>query len=484
MRLKVLVMSGAMMATLSAIAPDVLAPFNPVAVANAQNVSISFSTFYDGLNDDGDWVNYGGNYVFVPADVRDDWRPYTQGHWVHARGYGWVWISNERFGWATYHYGRWGYADDIGWYWLPGTRWAPAWVSWRRSGSHVAWAPLPPQAYENDDFSVNININLSSVPYDYWVAVPTRSFLDVDLGRSIVRDDRENQRIYDNSKYVGSVTIQNNTIINNVINVQNVQKSTGQQVQDVKVTATNNPAAGKANPETVVVFKGALTPDKAVKPANVKTLQVVQQKTAPRKKMPTSNVSPPIAPPPAIAVTPVPGNKAVNLPPKPATKPLANSNAISAKPEDVNKPAVVAKPAQPAIVVHSPKPAAKIVTPPAAEIAPAKPLVPPKDLKAKKQPILSSPAAKPLNLPPAKPTIIVQKPSHAAQPQPVAKPQRIAKPLAANPPQAAKLPAAKPPQAAKPPAKPPVQKGVKPKDPPPPKKGQPCDPQNQDCAPQ
>jgi hypothetical protein len=46
-----------------------------VAVANTQNMSISFSTLYDGLNDDGDWMNYGGNYVFVPADARDDWRP-------------------------------------------------------------------------------------------------------------------------------------------------------------------------------------------------------------------------------------------------------------------------------------------------------------------------------------------------------------------------------------------------------------------------
>ncbi len=85
-----------------------------------------FSVFYDGLADHGDWIDYDGDYVFVPVVSDRDWRPYREGHWIYARGYGWTWVSDEPFGWATYHYGRWGFDEEIGWYWVPGTRWAPA----------------------------------------------------------------------------------------------------------------------------------------------------------------------------------------------------------------------------------------------------------------------------------------------------------------------------------------------------------------------
>ncbi len=126
----------------------------PTSAVAATSASISINTFYTDLAPHGSWVSYRDSYVFVPAQVAVDWRPYTAGHWVHTERYGWLWVSDEPFGWATYHYGRWGYAEDIGWYWVPGTRWAPAWVSWRRSHDHVVWAPLPPG--RGDDVSVEI----------------------------------------------------------------------------------------------------------------------------------------------------------------------------------------------------------------------------------------------------------------------------------------------------------------------------------------
>src|SRR4051812_43900920 len=122
----------------------------------ASNISISIGTFYDDLAPYGSWVRYEDAYVFVPSRVRHGWRPYTIGHWVYTRRYGWLWVSNEPFGWAAYHYGRWGFSPDIGWYWIPGRRWAPAWVYWRRSRGYVVWAPLPPRF--DDDFSVEITV--------------------------------------------------------------------------------------------------------------------------------------------------------------------------------------------------------------------------------------------------------------------------------------------------------------------------------------
>ena len=105
-----------------------------------------YGTFYDSLTPYGAWLetpDYG--YVWQPAAVRAvGWRPYLDGSWA-CTNHGWTWISNEPFGWACYHYGRWARLREHGWIWVPGDQWAPAWVCWRGSGSHIGWAPLPPE---------------------------------------------------------------------------------------------------------------------------------------------------------------------------------------------------------------------------------------------------------------------------------------------------------------------------------------------------
>lgn len=113
--------------------------------ANAAS-EVSVDLFYNALQPQGDWMevsDYG--YVWHPNGVSEDWRPYTDGHWVFTDA-GWTFVSDEPWGWATYHYGRWVQLADVGWSWVPDTEWAPAWVSWRRSDKYVGWAPLPPEA--------------------------------------------------------------------------------------------------------------------------------------------------------------------------------------------------------------------------------------------------------------------------------------------------------------------------------------------------
>jgi len=171
MRLKSLLIHSVAAVTMALVLPATspVTLFHSTAQA-AMNVSVSIDTFYNDLAPHGSWVSYEDSYVFVPANISADWRPYTVGHWVYTKRYGWLWVSDEPFGWATYHYGRWGYAEDMGWYWVPGRRWAPAWVSWRRSTDHMVWAPLPPG--RGDDVSVEINAR--DIPDNYWVAVPSR----------------------------------------------------------------------------------------------------------------------------------------------------------------------------------------------------------------------------------------------------------------------------------------------------------------------
>ena len=191
MKLKT-VLAGTALACL-ALAVDPAARLGVLSPAQAEAaVSVNFSVFYNGLSDYGDWVRYHDAYVFIPSDVDRDWRPYTRGHWIYAERYGWTWVSDEPFGWATYHYGRWGYAEDIGWYWVPGRRWAPAWVSWRRSKDYVVWAPLPPR--HGGDVDVSISVSVGDIPDFYWVAVPTRRFLSPDIHMAMMTEGPEIRR--------------------------------------------------------------------------------------------------------------------------------------------------------------------------------------------------------------------------------------------------------------------------------------------------
>ena len=169
------------------------------------------NSFYQPLASYGDWVDVNDEYVWVPQNVDQAWRPYTRGRWVNTDPYGWFWEFDEPFGWATYHYGRWGFSHDVGWYWVPGTRWAPAWVAWRGSDDYVGWAPLPPASD-----GLNVSINIGSVPDHYWQVVPARSFLDVNLSAWIVRDDSQFRPVFARTRPLGNVTIVNNVVVNNV----------------------------------------------------------------------------------------------------------------------------------------------------------------------------------------------------------------------------------------------------------------------------
>ena len=117
---------------------------NTAEKVSAQDVDVSFQTFYDNLAPYGQWVNdptYG--QVWVPNE-EGNFRPYgSRGHWVMT-DLGNTWVSDDPWGWACYHYGRWTYDNYYGWVWIPGYDWAPAWVSWRYGGGYCGWAPLGP----------------------------------------------------------------------------------------------------------------------------------------------------------------------------------------------------------------------------------------------------------------------------------------------------------------------------------------------------
>ncbi len=227
-------------AAVIALAAPVIASLMSVAPAAAGvdvGVSINLGSFYDRLAPYGDWVQYKGRNVWVPTRRAAHWRPYQQGHWAYTRQYGWMWVSAEPFGWATYHYGRWGFSPDIGWYWVPGYRWAPAWVSWRRSDNYVGWAPLPVGYPDNGD----VNATVAPEPDFYWQVVPSRSFLSLNLAHVIIRDRHRADPFFRHARPVGHVRIVNNVVVNNVFGVTVVEKWTHKKVRAYRIREGRKP---------------------------------------------------------------------------------------------------------------------------------------------------------------------------------------------------------------------------------------------------
>ncbi len=62
----------------------------------------------------------------------------------------------------------------------------------------------------------------------------------------------------ENTEYVGPVKIENNIIVNNIINVNFVEKNTGKKVKEVAVKETDDPVKARSGNDEVAVFNGTV----------------------------------------------------------------------------------------------------------------------------------------------------------------------------------------------------------------------------------
>ncbi len=229
----------------------------------AQDVSVSYQTFYDNLSPYGQWVEdpqYGN--VWVPNEG-GDFRPYgSRGHWVMT-DYGNTWVSDDPWGWACYHYGRWTYDNYYGWVWVPGYEWAPAWVTWRYGGGYSGWAPLGP------GISVGISYNC---PESWWIFVQPQYMYSNDCynhwrGPSY------------NNTYIRQTTIINNYYVDNRTRVRYnygpgrdvVQRDIHQPVQVYRVSQMNRPGSPVVQNNRVSIYRPSVNRATAstARPANV-----------------------------------------------------------------------------------------------------------------------------------------------------------------------------------------------------------------------
>ncbi|HXO21857.1 MAG TPA: DUF6600 domain-containing protein [Thermoanaerobaculia bacterium] len=195
----------------------------------------SVQYFHQRLSPYGRWeARAGYGDVWIPR-VSSGWRPYTTGHWVYT-DQGWAWVANEPWGWAAFHYGRWYHDENSGWGWVPGHVWAPAWVAWRNGGGYLGWAPLPPSI----GFTAGVGVSFGGVDIEtaispsYYSFVPERAILDARLSSSFVPFSR-NADCFRRSSNITRLTVVNNRVFNQGLNVQRIEQVTGRAVPRVRV---------------------------------------------------------------------------------------------------------------------------------------------------------------------------------------------------------------------------------------------------------
>jgi hypothetical protein len=220
--------------------------------------AIPAALFFDDLAPYGEWIDepeYG--WIWCPADVAADWRPYVDGRWVYTNEFGWTWVGAENWAWAPYHYGRWTRLGARGWAWVPGREWAPAWVAWRSGNGYVGWAPLPPASQGTYTFDVK-TVHTADVPARDYAFVPAKFVMDERVKEHVL-PAAENGRVF--SATVDSTDYERvgGRIVNRGVDVARIEGVIGRKVTTFTVTDAKSPGAAVLSGRTLAVYHPKIT---------------------------------------------------------------------------------------------------------------------------------------------------------------------------------------------------------------------------------
>ena len=226
-----------------------------------------YSTFYSSLAPYGTWVDvagYGACWQPTVVVVNRGWRPYCNGgRWVYS-DCGWYWSSGYSWGWAPFHYGRWFCHQRIGWCWAPGTVWGPSWVSWRYTGSHCGWAPLPPAAGYRVGVGLTFHGQGVNGAFAFGLGVNSYSFVNVShfsnphLNRYALPHDQATQ-IYNQTVASTTITASNNRVSNHGIPPSRVAAATKTEIHPIAIREVNTTARQGARGERFDSTSGTLS---------------------------------------------------------------------------------------------------------------------------------------------------------------------------------------------------------------------------------
>ena len=166
--------------------------YEPYKAYNREYLPNELRPYASDLDNNGRWVytqDYG--YVWTPTVIlARDWSPYRIGRWVWIGG-DYVWVSYEPWGWAPYHYGRWAYVRSVGWGWVPPARgnvyWAPGYVAWVQTASHVSWVPLAPrETYYGRGHYGPYSVTIARATVDRAVVSNANAYRNVHANNAVV----------------------------------------------------------------------------------------------------------------------------------------------------------------------------------------------------------------------------------------------------------------------------------------------------------
>jgi hypothetical protein len=208
----------------------------------------------------GTWMqlsNYGAAWQPAVELANPDWKPYVNdGQWIDSDS-GWYWQSAYTWGWAPFHYGGWVNAPEAGWVWVPGNTWAPAWVAWRSTSSHLGWAPLPPGVSLNVLSQLSYNGHPVTPGFDFgltlssYVFVRATHFLSADLPIHVA-SAVHSASLAAASSVVQNYSVVNNKIINGGISRDVVAAATKQAVATVPLERVSDIVMPSSAPPTLL----------------------------------------------------------------------------------------------------------------------------------------------------------------------------------------------------------------------------------------
>ena len=160
-----------------------------------------------------------------------EYTPYANGQWIYT-DQGWYFKANTPQEDLTTHYGRWTQDENLGWVWLPGKTYSPAWVDWRQNDDYVAWAPIPPATYiENDAVNVKEQINENR-----YTIVEKKSMMEPSVYKYRYQYvENKNKIMIKEMTKTDGVMIKEKTVINKGPDVTDIEKKTGKKIEVVKI---------------------------------------------------------------------------------------------------------------------------------------------------------------------------------------------------------------------------------------------------------
>lgn len=190
----------------------------------------------------------------------NEYIPFNNGQWLYTNE-GWYFKANTPQEELTSHYGRWAKDDELGWVWLPGKTYSPAWVDWRQNDDYVAWAPVPPNKYIENDVLKTEDINENN-----YTIVEKKHLIEPSVYKYRYQYvENKNKILIKEMTKTDGVIIKEKRIINKGPDISDIEDKTGKKIEQVKIVKVNKKEDSGIKDNTLAVFVPELKKSKEVR---------------------------------------------------------------------------------------------------------------------------------------------------------------------------------------------------------------------------